>query len=138
MTTLNQLREEESGKKKYTTQVLVYLKPQGKPEDHSLCKSCRMWEANNKCSIHGDVRVGPEFSCNLYVNGKPGAMDKVEKNVTPQESGLSSKPVQCQRCKWFGDGKCGLFEMLNKSAPDTFNLDEKVDPNGCCNGWVGK
>lgn len=135
---------------KLSAQTFIYLDPKGKPEDHALCRSCRLYSSpeDEICLIHGqNMPIGEDFSCNLYVNGQPDVenADKAEANISPKDSGLESDPVQCQRCKWYflyedepKAGYCKLFALLNDKLSSIFNLAEDVHKNGCCNAWQAK
>jgi hypothetical protein len=59
----------------------------------------------------------------------------IEGSVTPEESGLVDRRVQCHRCEFAEKGAiyCGLFAKINKALPEEFDLNPKIHPHGCCN-----
>lgn len=122
-----------------TRDCFLYLHPAPPVDRFAQCGSCKMWLVNDLCAIHGsDVKVTAGMSCGLYINGdpitdpQPGDTKKI---VTPIESGLVSREVRCENCKWGGPDVyvCGLFETLNAELPDEFKLDINIEPKGCCN-----
>jgi hypothetical protein len=81
------------------------------------------------------VKVNAAASCGLYVPGKPVSSGFAQPLVTPKESGLVERKVRCENCTFAVDGAriCGLFSALNDSLPSMFDLDTKIEPQGCCN-----
>ncbi len=128
---------------KVTRDAFLYLEPDSEaylPERYAECETCIMWTGADRlrCSIHGKMlEVKGEYSCGLYVNGKPHVemAGKEDELVTPEESGFTKKPVRCENCVSFDRqrSRCNLYTMLNKSMPSQFNLKENVKTNGCCN-----
>jgi hypothetical protein len=58
--------------------------------------------------------------------------------MTPKESGLVRRQVRCENCKYAKNGAtvCGLYVTLNNEVPEMFALDEKIEPQGCCNAQM--
>lgn len=131
--------------------AFLYLAPKPRDDKQSFaqCGSCRLFTGNG-CVIHGSkVEVDDDDSCGFYVDWPNGKIDpKVVANhkadlergvpgsVTPEESGLVGSLVQCHRCDFYSEGKCGLFEKLNAALPRVFKLNVKVEPHACCNAWT--
>jgi hypothetical protein len=104
------------------------------------------------CVAHGsDVKVGDMYSCGVYLPWPGGKVEELvvknhakelakglEGSVTPEESGLVERKVRCENCEFHEpeEGKCHLYELLNKLMPDYWNLDENVNPQGCCNANI--
>lgn len=124
--------------------AFLYLEPQGQSTGKfAQCASCAMWTGDNglTCTIHGkDVEVSGGMSCGLYVPGAPHTdmVGKEMEAVTPQESGLIDAETRCENCRHFEyqENECELFDELNESHPDKFELDETVSPKGCCNAFM--
>lgn len=149
---------------KVTRAAFLYLEP--KPRDDkgtfAQCWSCRMFVPEvpglkgSRCIIHGSkVGVGSGDSCGFYVDwptpdGEPNPevvrdhsaelAKNIPGSVTPEESGLVDEKVQCHRCMFAkSEGMiCGLYQKLNKSVGDEFDLDTDIKPNACCNAWIEK
>jgi hypothetical protein len=104
------------------------------------CKSCPLWVSDeNLCIIHGPkVEVRGGDSCVFYLPGKPTPGAPTDKIVTPQESGLVSRQVRCENCRFEHSSAtvCGLYETLNHLMPETFHLDAEIEPQGCCNAQL--
>lgn len=136
-----QITEGKKGKNLLDRSAFLYLDPKDHPKDHAQCSTCFMFMPTKKrCSIFGpnDV-VEATASCGLYVHGEPYDEQLIRKSVTPKEAGYVNHVVRCENCLWFNKpNSCGLFEDLNKKWPEAWNLNEKVDPKGCCNGWQKK
>lgn len=143
--------------------AFLYLDP--KPRDDkgtfAQCWSCRMFVPKveglegSRCIIHGSkVCVDADDSCGFYVDwptakGEPNPevqedhAEELKKgipgSVTPDESGLVDKRVQCHRCIFARNEArvCGLYAALNR-ASDAVKFDEKITPNSCCNAWTEK
>lgn len=80
------------------------------------------------------------MSCNLYIQGEPNR-DKEGREkefLTAKQAGLVNRKVRCENCRSFKDGICMLYQTLNESNGEIFNLDEKVNPQGCCNAQMPK
>ena len=116
----------------------LYLEPDGEDDDFGQCADCKMFlEKLGLCSLHGKgVKIKPTMSCGLFVPGGPAKESELEhmaKNFTPAESGLVDREVRCENCISFMDNKCKLFAMLNRLSPANFDLNAKVEAQGCCN-----
>jgi hypothetical protein len=105
------------------------------------CGQCIMWVPDKmRCTVHGEGEPVYHFSsCDYYIHGEPQSGRKAVKLLTPEESGLVHRQVRCENC-WFldrggaeGSIHCDLFEKLNKIRPQLFDLEEAVEPGGCCN-----
>ncbi len=115
----------------------------------------RGWKSG-RCIIHGSkVEVDDDDSCGFMVpwptpNGQP--VEEVQKqhaaelakdipgSVTPEQSGLVSRLVQCHRCLFEKNQAtlCGLYEKMNSALPDMFDLDTSIEPHACCNAQEPK
>jgi len=118
--------------------AFLYFNPKGKNQKQfAQCGTCIMFTGST-CTILGKrFKVEAGDSCGLYVNGPPMPEEKGNemKAVTPDDAGFVSRQVRCENCK-YGDAKrlmCTLFEDLNKSLKDHFDLDPKINALGCCN-----
>jgi hypothetical protein len=121
--------------------AFLYLNPEPGVADFAQCSSCEMWvQGDNRCTIHGPrVRVPGSASCGFYIYGEvqePGYL--TEALVTAEESGLVDRKVRCENCQWGGPStyRCRLFAGLNERLPDIFDLDEHIEPKGCCNAQL--
>lgn len=141
--------------------AFIYLEPKtaAQKEYFAQCGPCRMFVPEkyldgkligDRCIIHGStVRLDADDSCGFMVpwpnpdKPNPNVMkDHAEEllkmipgSVTPDESGLVDRRVQCHRCRFADAGakKCGLYEKLNKTLPHMFDLNPEITPNSCCN-----
>jgi len=125
---------------KFDRDIFIYLEPQKKqnPKDFAQCGSCFMFmPGKERCSIFPeDFKVIADASCSLYVHGQPTDDQAWKTAVDPKAAGYVKEQVRCENCKWLDPGnKCGFFVYLNEKMNDTFNINEKVDPKGCCNAW---
>lgn len=122
--------------------AFLYLDPKAPKTEFAQCGTCVMFDPKReRCSIHGsNVRVVAESSCGFYIHGKPSLQKIGAPEVTPEESGLVTRPVRCENCRFFKKDHsiCDLFHDLNQDHPDKFKLKEKVDPKGCCNAQTEK
>ena len=134
------IKEVKKSKERVKRDAFLYLEPKGK--DFAQCVTCRMWTGpdGNTCSIMGKTKVTGDMSCGLYVNGKPSSnlKGKEQSNVTPEQAGLVKRKVRCENCRSFDNGVCMLFKTLNDSNTELFDLDEKVNVQGCCNAQMSK
>lgn len=136
---LKKAKDPTSGK--ITRFAFLYMDPKSPKTRFAQCSTCMLWTGgeNNTCVIHGkDLKITGDMTCGLYAHGTPmpSWAGQEQKSVTPKESGLYKGEVRCENCKYGSEDGCGLFIMLNKLDPDTFNLDPKIDPKGCCNAWT--
>lgn len=120
--------------------AFLYMDPSGKNQaKFGQCATCRMAvpiKGKMRCSIL-DIEVGGNDSCGMYTPGphNPSEAQHISKDVSPKDAGYVRRQVRCENCKFFDpdDGDCELFEMLNLYHPTIFDLEEMVDPRGCCN-----
>lgn len=144
MKTLNEFITElveQVGESKINRSAFIYLAPKQPKNKFAQCETCFLFLPGKKrCGIFGeDNVVVANASCGFYLNGKPDDDQPIRNCVTPEEAGYVHGQVRCENCTWLDKGNvCGLYKMLNKKAPDTFDLDEIVDPKGCCNAWESK
>lgn len=140
-----------------TRDAFLYLAPKKDKATFAQCGPCRMFvpevegREGGRCVIHGsDVEIDEDDSCGFMVewptpDGKPNpevVKDHAEElakgipgSVTPEESGLVDRRVQCHRCRYMEDGPtCGLYAKLNQMSD--FDLDEKIERNACCNAQM--
>lgn len=147
---------------KNTRDAFLYFnhRPNSPKTQFAQCVTCRMFVPdeymgtdNDKdlCIAHGSkVKVGEEYSCGLYSGWPKGPPNPqvirdhaaelkkgIPGSVTPKESGLVERQVRCENCAFF-QGHCELYRVLNKALPKLWDLDEKVDPYGCCNANIEK
>ena len=117
----------------------AFLYTDGKGPDTGQCSSCKLWVRNaDVCLIHGlHVTIKAGASCGLYVHGKPVSAGLAQALVTPEESGLVTRKVRCENCRFALKGAtvCGLYEDLN-GRRDHFDLDTEIEPQGCCNAQM--
>lgn len=123
---------------KLSRNVFLYLNPEPGVDEFAQCSTCEMWViGDNRCTIHGPrVRVPGTASCGFYVHGLPAEPGTyTEALVSAEESGLVDREVRCENCQWGGPStyRCRLFIGLNERLPDIFDLDENIEPKGCCN-----
>ncbi len=146
--------------------AFIYLPPKKSiAKDFAQCGPCRMFVPNEylsngvkggRCIIHGSkVRIDEDDSCGFMVpwptpDGSPNTKvvkdhaEELAKNipgsVTPQQSGLVDRWVQCFRCKFANDdvSRCGLYESLNQKLPKLFDLDTEIERHACCNAQTPK
>jgi hypothetical protein len=124
---------------KLSRDAFLYLNPEPHTPDFAQCSSCQDWvREDNRCIIHGPrVRTPGSASCGFYIFGDPQPPGTgTEAVVSAEESGLVDREVRCENCQWGGPStyKCRLFIGLNERLPDVFDLDEHIEPKGCCNG----
>lgn len=123
---------------KLSRDAFLYLNPEPGVDDFAQCSTCEMWvKGDNRCTIHGPrVRVPGSASCGFYIYGETQAPGYyTEALVSAEESGLVDRKVRCENCQWGGPStyRCRLFTGLNERLPDIFDLDEHIEPKGCCN-----
>ncbi len=136
---INIIQEAVETGKKIDGSAFLYLPPNQPADEFAQCGTCFLFKPESeRCGIFSpDDKVTAEQSCGLYLHGEPKEDQECRSIVTPEQAGLVDGPVRCENCSWF-DGKCGLFDTLNKKMGDVFEIDENVDPKGCCNAWSPK
>lgn len=144
--------------------AFLFLAPKNREEEFAQCGPCRMFVpekylsgmSGDRCIIHGSqVKIDDDDSCGFmcpWPTADWSAVDQVIRDhaaelmknipgsVSPEESGLVSRRVQCHRCR-FADEKveaCGLYAALNDAFPDMFDLDVEIEAHSCCNGQMPK
>jgi hypothetical protein len=147
---------------KVTRDAFLYLPPKhGVAEDFAQCGPCRMFVPakylhdgmeGGRCIIHGSrVVIDEDDSCGfmvpwptpdgsantkVYRDHAAELVKELPGSVTPEQSGLVSRKVQCHRCRFKRNKEatlCNLFYTLTKKMPDKFDLDENIEPHACCN-----
>lgn len=133
--------DDKPGEGRVDRSAFLYL-PKGRAgQENGQCASCWLWAADmDRCLIHGPkVDIDEDDSCGLYVPGKPrtGQVPLLSL-VTPEQSGLVDRKVRCEHCRYERREatQCGLYAKLNDEFPDIFDLDEEIDPQGCCNAQM--
>jgi len=126
---------------KLSRDAFLYLNPEPGIDDFAQCSSCQDWvEGDNRCVIHGPkVRTPGTASCGFYIFGDvQPAGTKTYAMVSAEESGLVDREVRCENCQWGGPTtyKCRFFLGLNERLPEMFDLDEHIEPKGCCNAQL--
>lgn len=124
--------------RKIKRDAFLYMDPKSPKDSFAQCGTCLMFTGTG-CTILGKTKITKDMTCGLYVRGKPQLhlKGKEQSLVTPKEAGLVDIQVRCENCR-YGGGDCGLFKTLNDKLPDMFDLDVKIDPKGCCNGFTKK
>ncbi len=134
------IEEAEKNGQKIDRSAFLYLPPKPPAKDFAQCKTCIMFKPKSeRCGIFGPKdKVTTDQSCGLYLHGKPNEDQECRSITTPKDAGLVDGPVRCENCSWADNGICGLYQLLNDKLPDVFDLDEKISPEACCNGWSVK
>ncbi len=129
--------EQSSQGSKIDRSAFLYMDPKDPEDTFAQCATCFHFLPNaERCLLFGkNDKVVAEASCALYVHGTPADDREIINSVSPEEAGYYVGQVRCENCSWFNkDSTCGLYQELNK-LKDIFNLDTKVNPKGCCNGF---
>lgn len=116
--------------------AFIYI--EGKGDDFAQCRSCTKWNPRTKICVDPlDMLVLGSWSCCLYSPGTFAGGER-RKTMTPEEAGLYKGAVRCENCIYENEGAtyCGLFRKLNSKFPDDFDLEEEIDPYGCCNAFT--
>lgn len=110
----------------------AFLYLDGTDSRFAQCGTCVLGYSH--CRIMGNKAVSAENgSCCLYMRGR-SVLTMAIANLTKAQVGYVERQVRCRNCKWFiSPNRCGLYAKLNRSDPDTWDLDDKVIPLGCCN-----
>lgn len=132
---------ESKNKHKVTREAFLYMAPKAPNDEFAQCGTCFMFDSEDKtCAIMGpDVKIEAEWSCGLYVHGKPKQKIIPIKCVIPAAAGLFKDKVRCENCFYFDaeESECVLYQDLNQKNKD-FKLDTKVEAKACCNAWTPK
>ncbi len=148
---------------KITRDAFLFLKPKHLADDFAQCGPCRMYvppeslgSKTGACILHGSkVEIDEDDSCGFMApwptpDGKPNPkvvqdhaaelLKNIPGSVTPADSGLVSRRVQCHRCIYADTtvSKCGLYAKLNRLMGDEFNLDTRIERHSCCNAQEPK
>ncbi len=124
--------------------TFLYMEPaQPGNDDFAQCGTCIEWLSDiSKCRLHGKGDdIDADDSCGLYVEGEPQQGLEPLGLVTPEISGLVDEQTRCHNCNAY-DGRdqqrihCDLYVQLNRILPELFELEERVEPNACCNAMV--
>ena len=129
--------EEAGNQSKLDRSVFLYMDPKSPKDEFAQCSTCvHFLPESQRCTLFGkDDKVVANASCNLYAHGTPKEDQEILESMSPKDAGYLTGQVRCENCSWFNsDSTCGLFQELNK-LKDIFNLNTKVDPKGCCNGY---
>lgn len=128
--------------KKLDASAFIYLEQIKTTDQFAQCSTCSLFlPGKERCAIFGkDDVVKANASCGLYIQGDPSDDQDIRGVVTPEQAGYVDGQVRCENCIWFNPdpSTCGLFEDLNKAMPDVWDLEEKVKPQACCNGWQSR
>lgn len=139
MRSLITLMERAGDGAKIDESAFLYLAPRAPKSQFAQCNTCGAFmPKSERCSLFSkSFKVVANASCGLYVHGEPSEDQEPLNAVTPKEAGYVKGQVRCENCSWFDadNNVCKLFRDLNKKLPGVFNLEEKVDPLGCCNAW---
>lgn len=135
--------EPSHGDQKIHRDAFIYLSPKEPKEKFAQCETCQMWtdSKRNRCAILGEqTEVKGDWSCGLYIHGKPTPDQDCKPTVTSEEVGLTAHQVRCENCAAFDaeNGICIEFQKLNEALPHMFDLDPKVEAYACCNTWHAK
>jgi hypothetical protein len=116
--------------------AFLYLSPKPPKDQFAQCGTCRDFTGTG-CMILGQTRITKGMSCGLYVRGQPrlNMKGREQSLVSPEQAGLVNFQVRCENCK-YGGPTCKLYEALNEELPDKFDLETKIDPKACCNGFT--
>lgn len=123
--------------------AFLYMDPKSPKNQFAQCKTCvHFIEPKSRCQLFGpkdEVTAG--MSCGLYVHGIGSATGRPESRVTPKQAGLVDRQVRCGNCRFFeperGEmGNCKLYELLNNTLPNQFELQMGVHFLGCCNAQL--
>lgn len=129
------------GEDKIERSAFLYL-PAGKAgKENGQCSACHFWaEDMDRCVIHGPrIVIDGDDSCGFFLCGEPRTgRPPLYDLVTPEQSGLVDRKVRCENCRYETQKAtvCGLYVKLNDEFPDIFDLDERIEPQGCCNAQM--
>ena len=129
--------EQAGDNSKITCSTFLYMDPKDPEDNFAQCSTCAHFlPESERCTLFGkNDKVIANASCNLYAHGTPKEDQEILNSMSPDVAGYLTGKVRCENCSWFNkDSTCGLFQELNK-LKDIFDLDTKVNPKGCCNGF---
>jgi hypothetical protein len=119
-------------KSKLGRDIFLYMSPREPADRFAQCGTCRLFTGSQCALLGADVPVRATSSCGLYAWGTPHEQP-VRASCTAEEAGLVHHEVRCENCVSFRSGKCQLYETLNRTKPDLFDLDVNVEEKACCN-----
>lgn len=131
---LGRLHAQDEKVGKIDRSAFLYLED---PDESNFaqCKTCWLFDKPAKrCQIlPDDFEVNAEDSCGYYLEGEFQLSDAPK--VKPEDVGfVKATKVRCENC-YYGGGNCKLYELLNSTFPNFFDLDTKINPRGCCNAF---
>lgn len=97
-----------------------------------LCPDCPRWNADQKCSLHGQNDIVTIIhTCNYWVIGQPQGEEPTGA-LTPLESGLALRPkgASCKRCEYWDMAAWACRKVDADSPGDDPGV---IHPDGCCN-----
>jgi len=122
-----------------TRSTFLYFDSKPPKSKFAQCATCvHFLRREERCELHGpDDDVDDDDSCGLYVHGEALGVHPLSL-VTPEQSGLVSRQVRCENCRFFDPDDeprvhCDLYTQLNRMLPALFELDRYVQAKGCCN-----
>lgn len=123
-----------------TRDAFLYMDPKQPKDAFAQCATCGLYVGGTeRCSILGPaVVVKAGDSCGLYAHGSPNPDLPIHGLVSPEEAGLVHRQVRCENCTYLTPAGCDLYWQINKKFPDLFDLNNDVDPQGCCNAQTPK
>ena len=122
---------EPSGPRKIHRDAFLYLHNPNKLKHFAQCETCRLMnKETGVCLImkETDNKVVNDGTCGFYV--PPEGLSK-------EEVAYEVRDVRCENC-YYGGARCGLFNRLNQTLPETFDLKEEINPLDCCNAQTPK
>ena len=134
---IDNIVEANEGGSKIDRSAFIYLPPKEPKNEFAQCGTCSVFLPGKKrCGIFSSsFKVVANASCGLYLHGKPNDDQPIQNVATPEQAGYVLGQVRCENCKWLEGNTCKLYETLNDTLPDTFNINTRVDKQGCCNAW---
>jgi hypothetical protein len=109
----------------------AFLYLEGAGDTFAQCGSCIFGYTH--CAIMNGRKVSArDGSCGFYIKGHPIAQEVIAQ-LTSEQAGYVERPVRCENCRFYGQGHCSLYRILNQRHAALFDLEEKVEAKGCCN-----
>ena len=104
------------------------------------CGPCFHFDKDNEiCAVFlwEEADVTAVDSCGLFVPGTyDGHRVKEGEGVSRKEADFAiDTQVRCENCNYGGDD-CELYAMLNEALPNVFDLETKINSQGCCNAFT--
>ena len=131
------LLEAKGSATKVDRSAFIYLKPKGDKNQFAQCSTCVAFlPKKQRCAwFSKNDKVIAEASCSLYVNGTPNDDQDIINSVKPKDAGYVVGKVRCENCYHVKGSNCSLYQKLNETLPELFDLDEKIEDKACCNAW---